>query len=286
MKWLNLLCAALLLGLAGCKPKTSAVTGASYDGRGVIQQIAADRRTVTIAHEDIPGYMMAMTMDFAVKDTNELNGLSPGDQVTFKLVVRANDDWVEHLLRTGQTNRPAPILSPVAASELKPGDLMPDFEFTGEDGARRHLADFRGQALAFTFFFTSCPLPNYCPRMNRNFGEARQLLETATNAPARWQFLSLSFDPNTDTPETLSNYAGLYRGGDPNHWLFAVISPPTLAAVAPRLDLMVVRGSAGISHNLRTVVLDPQGRIRNQFDGNEWTPQQLADAVRAAAGER
>jgi protein SCO1/2 len=288
VKWANLFLSALLLLAGGCQRQPAAegpsdASAENYAGRGVVQKIATDWHTVTIAHEAIPGYMMAMTMDFPVKDTNELMGLSPGDVVTFNLVVRKDEDWVNHLQRTGQTGPIAAPSPPMAVDELKPADAMPDFAFTTEQGTRGHLADFRGQAVAFTFFFTSCPLPDYCPRMNKNFATARQLILSGAHAPTNWEFLSISFDSGFDSPEILSNYAGLYRGEDTNHWLFAVIGTNTLAAIAPRLDLMVMHSSSGISHNLRTVVLDPQGRIYRQFDGNQWTPGQLAEAVTEAA---
>jgi protein SCO1/2 len=140
--------------------------------------------------------------------------------------------------------------------------------------------------VAFTFFFTSCPLPDYCPRMNQDFAATRALLRAAPQAPTNWQFLSISFDPGFDTPEILSGYARLYRGADTNQWLFAALPTNTLDAIAPRLNLMILRAGGGISHNLRTVVLDPQGRIYQLFDGNEWTPRQLADAMLAAARAR
>jgi protein SCO1/2 len=167
--------------------------------------------------------------------------------------------------------------------ELKPGDQLPDGTLRTETGKIIQLSDFRGQAVAFTFFFTRCPLPDFCPRMNRNFEEARQSLLANPNAPTNWEFLSISFDPDFDRPEVLANYASLYRGDDTRHWLFAAASTSTLTNLAPRLDLMVLRQGANISHNLRTVVLDPQGRIARQFDGNSWTPQQLADALLNAA---
>jgi len=81
----------------------------------------------------------------------------------------------------------------------------------------------------------------------------------------------------------LLNYANVYRGDNTNRWLFAAASTNVLADVALRLDLMVMRQGNNISHNLRTVVLDPQGRIYKQFDSNQWTPQQLADAIMQAA---
>jgi protein SCO1/2 len=169
--------------------------------------------------------------------------------------------------------------------ELQPGDVLPDGILRSESGTMVRFSDFRGQAVAFTFFFTRCPLPDYCLRMNRNFAAARAILLADAHAPTNWQFLSISFDPEFDQPEVLTSYAQLYRGQDVRHWLFATAYPETLRALAPRLDLMVMHQGGSISHNLRTVVIDPQGRITAQFDGNTWTPQQLADALRRAASK-
>ncbi len=256
-----------------------------YPAHGLVQQIAADHRSVTIHHQSIPGYMTEMTMDFTVKNTNDLAGISAGDEVDFMLAVGANESWVTNLQLVAHhvaavTNNT--FVFHADSLELKPGNLLPDGTLRTEAGKIIHLSGFRGQAVAFTFFFTRCPLPDFCPRMNRNFEEARQLLLANPNAPTNWEFLSLSFDPDFDRPEVLANYATLYRGDDTRHWLFAAASTSTLTNLAPRLDLMVLRQGANISHNLRTVVLDPQGRIARQFDGNNWTPQELADALLSA----
>jgi protein SCO1 len=257
-----------------------------YSAHGMVQQIAADRHTVTIHHQSIPGYMMEMTMDFSVKDTNELSGISAGDEINFTLAVGDTNSWVTRLQLVAHhvaavTNNT--FVFHDDSGELGVGDPLPDGLLMTEDGREAHFSDFRGQAVAFTFFFTRCPLPDFCPRMNRNFAEARRLLLSNPNAPTNWQFLSISFDPDFDRPAVLASYAGLYRGDDTRHWLFAAASTNTLADLAPRLDLMVMHQGPNISHNLRTVVLDTQGRIARQFDGNSWTPEQLADALSQAA---
>jgi len=176
-----------------------------------------------------------------------------------------------------------PLFLPAVAPELKPGDALPDQEFLSETGSRVRLSDFRGRSLAFTFFFTRCPLPDYCPRMNKNFREARDLLLRLPDSPTNWQFLCVSFDAAFDQPAILAAYSKMFRGDNPDRWLFAAASPAALAELAPRLDLKVAREAGSFSHNLRTVVLDPQGRIFKQFDGNEWTAPQLAEAVAQAA---
>ena len=286
---------ALLLALAGCKPSASVPTGPdsvalkTYAAQGVVQAVAADHRRATIKHDAIPGYMAAMTMEFSVRDTNALAGISAGDKITFTLAVTDTDDWIENVQRVGQAVKFGVSGPPgwhVAEPELEVGDPLPDYEFTDENNRQVRFSDFRGRALAFTFFFTSCPLPEYCPRMNQNFASTRKLLQSATNAPEDWQLLSISFDAAFDSPQMLSSYARVYRGEDTNHWLFAAAATNTLARLAPKVDLNVWCEGGTLSHNMRTVVLDPAGKISCQFDGNSWTPAQLAEAIIKAAANR
>jgi protein SCO1/2 len=258
--------------------------------RGVVREIAPDGRKVVIRHEAITNYMPAMTMEFTVRDTNELRGVAAGDTVTFRLTATEDTHWIDRIARiaSGTTNDLAaasPGAKVTTIVELKPGDLMPDYALLAEDGRRVHFSDFRGKALAFTFFFTRCPLPDFCPRMGKNFAQARELILATANAPTNWQFLSISFDPEFDRPAVLASYAHFYRAGNADRWLFAAAPTNVLVELAPRLDLMVRREADGsISHNLRTIVLDGQGRILRQFDGNQWTAEQLArEVVRASA---
>jgi len=278
---------ALVLVLAGCKPAAPAIAARNYPVHGVVQAVAADQLHATIKHDAIPGYMAAMTMAFTARDARVLAGVSAGDEIAFTLFVTETNDWIDNVQRLGRTNifgLSGPPGWHIAEPALEVGDTLPDYAFTDETGQPVHFSDFRGRPVAFTFFFTSCSLPDYCPRMNRNLAETRKLLLAATNAPAGWQLLSISFDPGMDTPRLLSSYAQLYRGSNADHWRFAVASTNTLAALGPKVDLNLWRESGTLSHNLRTVVLDARGKIFRQFDGNDWTPQQLADALVAAAG--
>jgi protein SCO1 len=284
--------ALLLMLILGCQqelptpvaPPVS--TAKSYDARGLVKAVALDRRSATIKHEEIPGYMKPMTMVLDVRDTNEFAGIAPGDEITFKLRVTDDEDWIENIrfvAHRAVVDTNDLFTFQIPNQSLKPGDALGDYEFTGEDGKVFRFSDFRGSAVAFTFFFTSCPLPEFCPRMNKNFAGARKILTDDVNAPTNWQMLSISFDPELDKPGILGGYGSFYRGQNTNRWLFAVASTNTLAGLAPKVGLNFWREVGTISHNLRTVVLDGQGNIARQFDGNDWTAEELAGAVRDAA---
>ena len=273
--------------LAEEQPEPAAVMDRSktYAAKGVIRKIADDRLTAIIRHEEIPGYMPPMTMRLNVRDTNELRNLAAGDVITFDLTAGDDTHWIHGLRRVGDA---APVrqddlraFEPAALPSAAVEQPFPDFEFLSEAGRPVKFSDFRGRALAFTFIFTRCPLPDYCPRMGNRFAGARSILLRST-APKNWQLLSISFDPDHDRPEVLKSYGEHYRAGDPDRWLFAVASKATLAKLAPLCDLQFTAEGAGFSHNLRTVVMRPDGTIHRVFAGNLFTVAELAVAIEEA----
>jgi protein SCO1/2 len=260
----------------------------SFLARGVIREMPVDRQTLVVRHEEIPGYMPKMTMPFNVRDTNELRGLVVGDAITFRVRANEEESWIEGIQRASTNDLP-PLTpaGPSAASllhvaKLKAGDILPDAELLSEDGGTVKLSNFKGSAVAFTFIFTRCPLPDFCPRMNQHFSRARELLQRS-DGPTNWQFLSISFDPEFDRPGVLARYAYSYRGKNLDRWLFAAAPANVMASLVPQLDFRFANEGGSFVHNLRTVVLDTHGRIYKQFDGNRWKAQELAEALTEAA---
>lgn len=219
-----------LLILAGVKstgslppPGGGTPEARTFMARGVVMALPPDGGTVLISHQAISNYMAAMTMPFKVKDSKELAGLRRGDEITFRLLVSDTESRVDHITKIGTVSLPP---------EEKPDDSRPakrpsvpsrnpllDYKFTNELGQAVSLSDFHGQALAITFFYTRCPLPEFCPRLSKNFQEAERKLESKPGAPANWHFLSISFDPEFDTPVMLKAYGDSYQY-DPKHWSF------------------------------------------------------------------
>jgi protein SCO1/2 len=261
----------------------------SFLARGLLRELPAEGKSVIVRHEDIPGFMPKMTMEFDVRDTNELRGLRVGDAITFRVRANQSESWIEGIKKaTTNDLAPLPPSDPSSAAllhiaQLKPGDVLPDAEVLTENGRTIKLSEFQGRALAFTFIFTRCPLPDFCPRMNQHFGRARETLLQRPGGPTNWQFLSISFDPDFDRPGVLARYAYSYRGNNADRWVFACAPANVMAAFASQLDFRFANEGGSFVHNLRTVVLDPQRRVYRQFDGNKWKAEELADALMEAA---
>jgi protein SCO1/2 len=278
MRILFLLSGLVVMASCGQEPPNPLPARQSFIVKGVIKELEPDGKTAIIRHEAIPNYMAAMTMPFEARDTNALRGLKAGDTVTFKLVVTPSEGWIEDVQKIASAAAPAPPQPGVhithALAPLDEGDLLPDYHFTNELAEPVSLGQFRGQVLAFTFFFTSCPFPDYCPRMTANFSQVEHQLESLSNAPPRWHLFSISFDPEHDTPSRLAAYAQAAHY-DKNHWSFLTGDPGQIGALADQLGENFWHEGGSIGHNLRTVVVDPRGRIRKIFPGNKWTVKDL-----------
>jgi cytochrome oxidase Cu insertion factor (SCO1/SenC/PrrC family) len=158
-----------------------------------------------------------------------------------------------------------------------------DGTLTNELGRPVTLDSFRGQALAISFFYTRCPMPDFCPRLSKNFQEASRKIEAMTNAPGNWHFLSVSFDPEFDTPPVLQAYGQRYQY-DPAHWSFLTGEPEQIGALAQAVGSSYKHVAGTFDHNFRTVILDAAGRVRMIFPtGGNLSDQIVEEILKAAA---
>jgi protein SCO1/2 len=284
---LRLLCVltfALFAFKAGAQSQTNQETHAAT---GVVTEVASAEKKVTIKHDAIPDYMGAMTMPFRVKDSNELANLAPGDAVSFRIVIEGNEGWIDQIHKTGKKINLAvtsgPLRSVRDVEMLNEGDSLPEYHLTNQLGQAISTAQFKGQALAITFLFTRCPYPDFCPLMANNFAETQKKLLGMPNTTTNWHLLTISFDPEYDTPEVLKRYAEAH-GADPARSTFATGALMDITALGEQFGLAFWKEQGSIlNHNLRTVVIDASGRVQKIFTGNTWAPAELvAEMVKAA----
>lgn len=286
-----------LLVLAGChsgqRPPSQPDSSQNfkvYHLRGKVVSTDAAKGEVTLDHEAIPGFMDAMTMPYKLKDAGILGELHPGDVITADLLVSQDPDadvLLDHIVVVAQ-GKPD-YLPKVTYHVPAPGDVVPDFKLRNQDGRPIHIGQFNGKALVITFIYTRCPSPDFCPRVTRNFALLDKQLAANPALYAKTHLLSISFDPEHDTPARLRAYGATYIGSDTKnafaHWDFAVPEKPVLAEMAKFFDLgMTENADSTITHTLSTTLIGPDGKVVRFYPGNEWTPEQVLADLKQSAG--
>jgi protein SCO1/2 len=278
-------CTALLLCLSvlACnKPDER-----QYTLQGQVLSVDPARKTVTIKHEEIKGFMPAMTMPYEVRDEKLLGGLTPGDLVNATLVVISNGAYLSTIKKVGTApleKPPAEAPNPTASSGfelLKPGQTVPDAAFVDQDGKARRFSSFKGSPLVITFIYTKCPLPTFCPLMDRHFSALQKPLRQDP-ALQKVHLVTVSFDPLTDTPPVLKEHAkGLTA--DLTRWTFLSGDRDEIDQFGSHFGIVVSRAMndpRDITHNLRTAIVDAEGRLVKTYTGNDWTPEQILTDLR------
>jgi protein SCO1/2 len=255
-----------------------------YTLQGQVLSVAPNHEQATIKHEAIPGFMAAMTMPYKAKDAQEFATLAPGDLINATLVVVSNDGYLENVKKVGEAPLEDTPAAPSASSGfelLKEGQPVPDASFVDQDGKRVTFAAFRGSAVIMTFIYTTCPMPTFCPLMDRNFAAIQESVRQK-HSGLNLRLLSVSFDPLTDTPPVMKAHARKL-GADPRIWSFLTGDRDEIDKFAMRFGVSVTRDlkdPRDIAHSLRTAIVDRQGNLVKVYTGNEWTPEQvLADTI-------
>jgi protein SCO1 len=262
-----------------------------YSVTGLILSIDPAHRSFTASCTEIPGYMKAMVMPISVREAKALTDLKPSLFVDFTLVVEKDRSYAENvrvhdyenlgqepllvrrlqmLARLDKTNPPPPMLDI--------GQPVPDFTLTDQAGQRVSLSRFKGKVVGVTFIYTSCPLPDFCFRLSNNFGRLQKRF--ADRMGRDLVLLSISFDPVHDTPEVLAKYAAIWKA-DANSWHFLTGTTAEVKAVCGRFGLNFWPDEGSLSHSLHTIVIDRDGKLAANFEGNLFTAEQLGDFVQA-----
>lgn len=279
-------CASLLI-ISACQRaelKTADADAKHYELSGKVVSVDKATRKAKIEHDDIKGYMPAMLMDFPIKQDWVVRELEPNDKVSADLVVTKDADFYLENVRIMKAPRDASgnIAPTMEAGSNLIGVEVPDFKLTNQDGKRFGLHDYRGKNLVITFIFTRCPDANMCPLMSINFSDLEKELKKSPQLAASTRLLSISFDPEYDTPEVLRKYAGAYQGKDvkPSFdvWNLATGSVKEVKETESFFGANSVKGDDGrLVHNLRTAIVTPDGKIAKVYAGNEW---KVADILR------
>jgi protein SCO1/2 len=282
-----LLAGCVALALLGCGRSTNSDEGADhYDTRGVVRGFSPDRSAIEIQHENIPGFMPSMTMPFVSRNPKEITNLRTGDAISFRMTVTQKDFWIDNVkkIRREEVNVAEPKQTSSVSTErdarLKEGDEMPPFSLTNQNDERISLDTFRGQPFVLTFVFTRCSVPNFCPRMSNNFEELQTAIKAGSGTTATTRLLSVTLDPNYDTPKILSDYAAFHHA-DSKIWTFATGDEKEIDSLTRAFSVYRQTEGGTISHGLATALINRDGRVERIWRGNAWTPAEVTEAIQA-----
>lgn len=270
----------IALALFACRKEADPASSQAkrYPLKGKVISVDRTAKKATIEHEAIEGYMAAMTMEFPIHADWVWNDLTPGSEVRAELVVdnKAKDPyWLENI---GIVAAPAAGQPPVNNNFAQIGQPVPDFSLTNQDGKRISMKDFEGKALAITFIYARCPLPEFCIKMSTNFSDVANKVKDDPELKDKIRLLSISFDPENDTPAKLRSYGIGYLGNDPKAkfdvWQLAVGKDAEVRKIADFFGLRYEvdeNDKTQINHSLRTAVITPDGKVAKIFPGSDWT---------------
>jgi protein SCO1/2 len=263
--------------------------GPPYSVKGIVLKVDKTHRTLVVSCQSIPGYMDAMVMPFSVHQSKDLEGIVPGVAVDFTLVADERAAYAEEIhVRDFETLEQDPlgarrlklldtIVAPSAQTPLiNVGEHVPDFDLVDQNSQRVRLSQFSGKVVAITFMYTHCPLPNFCFRLSNNFGRLQKRF--AEQMGRDLVLLSVTFDPQHDTPEILAKYGDIWKA-DPKGWRLLTGPQPDIEKLCHELGMNFWPDEGIMAHSLHTVILDRHGNLVANLEGNEFTADQLGDLV-------
>jgi protein SCO1 len=262
-----------------------------YSAAGLVLRVDPFHRTLLLSCDSIPGFMNATMILTSVRDSKTLARLVPGLMVDFTLEVDKNSFYAgniqvrdfEDLQQQSLAARRMRIVEdleprkPSARSALTIGQRIPRIVLRDQNRTKIDLSGFAGKIVLISFFYTHCPLPDYCFRLSNNLGNVQRRFKARMGRDLI--LLSVTFDPAVDQPEVLGNYARIWNA-DPN-WHFLNGPLPEVRRVCDMFGVNFWPNEAELMHSLHTVMVDRQGRLIVNLEGNQFTPQQLGDLVQA-----
>lgn len=275
---------ALVLLLAiipssGCRRNAS--NAKRYELKGTVMTVEKDKHLVTVSHEEVKDFMGAMTMPFVVRDEWVFDQATTGDQITATLVVDETESWLENVIIVKSNAEPDVKGSPGAGA--KTGDELPDFALLNQNNHPIRTGQYKGKTLLLTFIYTRCPIPDYCTLMSNNFSQIDQELKKQPELYDRTRLLSISIDPDYDTPAVLRSYGASHTGrfGDEtfSHWAFATGTKEQVKDVAQFFGLQYFPDKDQIVHGLRTAVIAADGKVYKVYRDNTWKPEEVLKDV-------
>lgn len=279
-----------LAALAGCAKKQRTATGPAYyySLTGTVVDVAPDRHAAIIHHDEIPGYMPPMTMEFIVP-VAELARLKEGQRLRARLLP-PNAQGELHLEAIELLDPRKEQQLAAAANQLRQdtsmrgkgayrevGEAVPQFALYNQDGEVVPINRFRGKRVVMNFIYTRCPIATMCPAATQRM---MALQQAAQERQVRdLELVSITLDPAYDTPSVLRDYARV-RGIDTAHFSFLTGPEAAVRDLLMQFGIIVEPGENYLKHTLATLLIDEQGRIAHRVDGTQWRPEEFLSRLK------
>jgi len=275
---------AAMLAASGCRKAADAATAAAPDNpdekrypiTGEIVRADLERKVLLVTHEEIPGYMPSMTMEFKASP-GDLANAKPGQRIRAEMVEHRGEFslekiWPDDSVTVRALDAGAKALaqdSAVRGKELyrEVGEQAPDFTLLDQAGRTVSASRFRGKKVMMNFIFTRCPVATMCPASTMKMSALQQAAKRAGVTDV--EFVSVSLDPDYDTPGVLKDYADA-RGLDLSNWSFLTGPDAAVRHLLAQLGILREFEGGTIKHNLATLLIDANGRIIHRVDGSQW----------------
>jgi protein SCO1 len=291
LRWFLLAIAAMSFARGGY-----ASTPEKHPARGIVLTISPDKREIEVSCDEIPGYMAAMAMPFLVRDAGSLDHVSPGMAIKFSMVVQGKSTYAQDIHPdTTKSSEPEPmeagslaalnsIINPSGAKrEIAIGAKIPDFALTDQAGKEVRLSDLKGKVVALTFGYSRCPNPNYCYRLSNNLERVERRFHDRGGKDL--VLLTVAIDPQHDQGATLAEYANSFHASVID-WHFLTGSLTDVKQVAELFGMNFWNSEGLLTHSLHTVIIDRNGKLATNLEGNQFTAKQLGDLVQVELSRR
>ncbi len=280
--------ACALIACLGCSRPKGDAAPAAVDGErrfpltGEVLSVDARKHALVVRHNEVVGYMPAMTMEFPVS-AGDAALATAGERIRAELVVdrrggiRLEKIWPDDKAAHDSVDAGARMLHQDTIEKGRQayrevGDTAPEFVLYDQNGRVVNSARFRGKQVMLNFIYSRCPVANMCP-LSTSKMMATQKLAAAAGVP-NIEFVSITLDPAYDTPGVLREYADA-RGIDTGNFSFLTGPEPAIRDLLTQFGVIAVFNGGILNHTLATLLIDEKGRISWRADGSEWEPKEF-----------
>jgi protein SCO1/2 len=276
--------ALALLSAAGCsRSGANATVSAPQEKRypltGEVIRVDAVRKVLVVQHDEIKGFMPAMTMEFSVS-AGDVAAAKPGERIRAELVPSDKGNWRLEKIWPADQAAAAAIAAQAAAlrqdtlirgqsAYREIGEKIPDFALYDQEARVVQSARFHGKQIMLNFIFSRCPVATMCPASTLKMMGTQKLARESgvTNI----EFVSITLDPAYDTPAVLKDYAAT-RGIDTANFSFLTGPENAIKDLLTQFGVIAEFDGNLLKHTLSTLLIDENGRIIHRADGSAWEP--------------